>query len=135
MHDGHAGSAVADDEGRRDAGRHDLQQRLTGCGDLGLGLGDLGSRLKVDPDDADAVERLTLDVLDVVDRCGQDPFVDECDSRFDLVRGHAEELPHHADDGDVDRREDVRGHAVDGDHAEHSDQQGDHHERVGAAQR
>ena len=108
---------------------------MTGCGDLGLGLGNLGPRLKVDTDNADAVERLTLDVLDVVDRRGQDPFVNKYNPRFNLIRGHAEELPHHTDDGDVDRREDVRGHAVDGDHAEHSDQQGDHHERVGAAQR
>src|SRR5439155_1885274 len=107
----------------------------TVCVDLGVVVGDLSSRLKVYPDDAYAVERLTLDVLDVIDRGRQDAFVNKYNPRFDLVRGHAEELPHHADDGDVDRREDVRGHAVDGDHAEHSDQQGDHHERVGAAQR
>jgi hypothetical protein len=61
-------------------------------------------------------------VLDAVDRGRQDPLVDEDDPRFDLVRGHAEELPDHADDGDVNVREDVRGHAVDADGTEDSDQ-------------
>ena len=75
LHDRHAGGAVADDVRRRDAGRQDLEQRLTGRGDLGLGLGDFGSGLKVDTDDAHAVERLTLDVLDVIDRGCQDTFV------------------------------------------------------------
>ena len=58
LHDGHAGGAVADDERRRDARRHDLQERLAGGRHLGLGRRDLGPRLEVDADDADA-ERAT----------------------------------------------------------------------------
>ena len=134
LHDGHAGGAVADDVRRRDARRHDLQERLAGGRHLGLGLGDAGPRLEVDADDAHAVERLALDVLDAVDRGGQDALVDEDDARLDLVGGHAGVLPDDADDRDVDVREDVRGHAVDADRAEHRDQQGHHDERVGAAQ-
>src|SRR5262249_6822013 len=134
LDDGHAGGAVADDVGRRDAGRHDLQERLTGGRDLRLGLGERGPGLEVDADDADAVERLTLDVLDVVDRRRQDALVDEDDPCLDLVGGHAAVLPDHADDGDVNLREDVGGHAVDTDRAEDGNQQRHHHERVGAPQ-
>ena len=56
LHDGHAGGAVADDVRRRDARRHDLQERLAGGGHLGLGLRDAGPRLEVDADDARVVE-------------------------------------------------------------------------------
>src|SRR5262249_38152212 len=65
-----------------------------------------------------------------VDRGGQHALVEEEDARLDLVGRHAAVLPDHADDGDVDLREDVRGHAVDADRAEDGDQQGRYHERV-----
>src|SRR5207237_1147227 len=80
---------------------------------LGLGLGDGGPGLEVDADDADARQRLALDVLDAVDRGRQHALVDEHDPRFDLVGGHAVVLPDDGDDGDVDLGKDVRGHAVD----------------------
>ena len=70
LHDGHARGAVLHDVRRIDAGRHDLQNRLARgrhLGDRGL---DPGTGVKVDADDADAEERLALDVLDVVDRGG-----------------------------------------------------------------
>src|SRR5262249_11879930 len=118
----HAGGAVADDVRGRDAGRHELQERLAGGRHLRLGLGDLGPGLEVDADDADAVERLAFDVLDVVNRGGQHPLVKVDDARLDVVGRHAAVLPDHADDGDVDVREDVRGHAVDADRAQDCDQ-------------
>src|SRR5207247_10848442 len=65
LDDRHAGGTVTDDIGRCDAGWHDLQQRLTGGRDLRLGLSDLSPRLKVDTDDAHAIERLALDMFDV----------------------------------------------------------------------
>ena len=41
LHDGDAGGAVLDDVRRRDAGRHDLEQRLAGGRHLGLAVRDL----------------------------------------------------------------------------------------------
>src|SRR5439155_1841003 len=111
------------------------QERLTRSRDLGLSLGDLSPRLEIDADNAHAVERLALDVLDVVDRSGQHPLVDENDTCLDLVGGHAEVLPDHADDGDVDLGQDVRGHAVDADGAQDGDQHCHHHKSISAAQR
>src|SRR5262249_19876598 len=126
----HAGGAGADEVRGRDARRHELQERLAGGGDLGLGLRDLGPGLEIDADDADAVERLALDVLDVVDRGGQDALVEVDDPGFNLVGRHAGVLPDHADDRDVDLGEDVRGHAVNGHRAEDGYQQGRHDKRV-----
>ena len=130
LDDRHAGGAVADDVGGRDARRHELQERLAGGGHLGLGLRDCGPRVEVDANDADAVERLALDVLDAIDRGRQDALVDEDEPGFDLVGGHAGELPDDRDDRDVDVREDVRGHAVDADPAQDGDQQRHDHEGV-----
>src|SRR5262249_17837466 len=102
LDNGHAGRAVADNVWRRDARRHDLQECLARGRYLGLGLGNLGPGLEVYADDADPIERLALDMFNIVDRGGQHALVDENDACLNLVSGHAGILPHHADNGDVD---------------------------------
>src|SRR5208283_2436759 len=135
LYDRHAGGAVPDNVGGRDARRHEFQERLAGGGHLGLGLRDPGPRTKIDADYANPVERLALDVLDVVDRSCQNTLVEVDDPRFDLIRGHAGVLPNHAHDRDVDLRKDIRRHAVNAHGSQHSDQQGHDHERVGSTKR
>src|SRR5262249_10486808 len=127
--------AVLNDVRRIDAGRHDLEHGLTGGSHLGDGGLDLGPRLEVDADHADAEQRLTLDMLDVVDSGGEHALVDEHDARFNLVGGHAGVVPDHGDDRNVELGEDVGGGAVDADAADHGDEQRHHDERVSASQR
>ncbi len=134
LDDGDAGRAVLHDVRRRDARRHDLQNRLAGGRDLGDGRLDLGVRVKIDADNADAEQRLTLDVLDIVDRSRQHALIDEDDALLDLVGRHARILPDDADDRDIDLRKDVRLHPVDRHQAHRHHEQRHHHEGVGAAQ-
>ena len=63
---------------------------------------------------ADALERLALDVLDVVDRRGEAALVVGDDALVHLLGGEAAVAPDDRDDRDVDLREDVRRHAGDG---------------------
>ena len=72
---------------------------------------------------ADAVERLRLDVLDVVDRGGHAAFAVEDDAVGHLLRGEAGEVPHHGNDGDVDIRKDIRRHRLDAEDAEDQNQE------------
>ena len=67
LQDRHGRGVVVEDQRRRDAGRHLLQHRLRERGDLGGGGADVDAGLEEDLDDADAGQRLALDVLDVVD--------------------------------------------------------------------
>ena len=68
LDDRHRGGVVVEDQRRRRAGRHLLEQRLRDRGDLGVGGADVGTGLEEYLDDAEAVEGVGLDVLDVVDR-------------------------------------------------------------------
>ena len=59
--------------------------------------------MKVNANDTNAIQRLTLDVLDVVDRSRQDSLRDKDKSRFDLVGGTENANGVTADDaGDTD---------------------------------
>ena len=63
--------------------------------------------MEVDLHHRDAVERLRLDVLDVVDRGGQRALRDGDDALLHLLRREAGVVPDDADDRDVDVRENV----------------------------
>ena len=77
LQDRHAGSVVGDDQRRRRARRQLPQLRLRNGRDLRDRLVNVRVRLEKDLDDRDAVQRLRLDVLDVVHRGGQVAFVQE----------------------------------------------------------
>ena len=107
---GHVGRVVLDDQRRLRAGGHLADGGLRDGRHLGVGVLDLGVRLEVDLDDADAVERLALDVLDVVDGGRQDALVGRDDPLFHVLRRHARVVERDGDDRDVDHREDVGRH-------------------------
>ncbi len=95
----------------------------------------LASRLKENLDDADAVHRLRLDVLNVVDR-HRHAALGVGDDAVGHVRGReAGEVPHHADDGNVDIGKDIDRSAQDDQRHQQNDDQGHDHERIRAPQR
>ena len=106
----HAGGVVLDDEGRRGARRQAAQLHLADGGHLGHGAADVHVRLEEDLDDADAVERLRLDVLDVVHRGGHAALAVEDDAVGHLLRREAGVAPDHRDHGNIDVGKDIRRH-------------------------
>jgi len=85
------------------------QHHLIDGGHLGHGVADIHVRLEEELDDAGAVERLRLDVLDVVDCRGHDPLAGSHDAAGHLLRREASVAPDHRHNGNVDVRKDVRG--------------------------
>jgi hypothetical protein len=131
--DRHVGRVVLQDERRRNAGRQRPDQGLTDRRHLRNGRVDVGARLEVELDDAVAADRLRLQVLDTADRRRHRPLDNGRDAILHLRRRQPAVAPDHADDGDIDRREDVGRHRHDGQQAQYGDQQRDHHERISPA--
>ena len=99
------------------------QLSLRDGGDLRDSVADVDVGLEEDLDDADAVQRLRLDVLDVVDGGGQRPLALVDDAVGHLFGREAGVLPDDGDDRDVDVREDVGRRVEDSDGAENHQQQ------------
>ena len=118
LEDGDVGSAVADDEGRRGAGRHDARDRLADGGDLGDGRVDAGAGLEEYFDDPDAGEGLGFDVLDVINGGSDRAFAEGDDALLHLFGREAVVGPQYADDGYVDGRENILRHAPSREEAE-----------------
>jgi hypothetical protein len=84
-------------------------RRLDAEFDAASAIARLMSALWVEKDlyHRDAVQRLRLDMLDVVDTPSQRPFVIRRNAAGHVLRGKAVIRPDDADDGDVDIGEDV----------------------------
>ena len=128
-------SGVLDDQRRRRARRQAAQDGLHGRGGLRQCRLDVDLGLKEDLDDAEAVHRLRLNVLDVVDGDGRDALGVADDAVRHLLRREAGEVPQHADDGNVDVGKDVDGSADDGQGHQQDDDQGHDHKRIRAPKR
>ena len=135
LDDRHRRGTVIDDQRRRCAGRHLLEQGLRDRGDLRVGGGDIDRRVEEDLDDAEGGIRIRLDVLDVVDRRRQCALEGGDDAPGHLVGRQALVLPGHADDRDVDARENIDRHAQRGERADEENEQRRHDERIGPAER
>jgi len=88
--------------------------------------------LKKDLYDSDAVQRLRLNVLNVIDRCAQRTFCDGYDPTRHLVRREPGVLPYNTHHWNVDIGEDVRWGAEDRYRAQDQEQNGQNNERVRA---
>ncbi len=108
----------SDDQRRLRARRKRVEHGLGDRRHLGHRFVNIGVRVEENLDDADAVERLALGVLDAADGRGEDAFVHRGDARFHVARRHAGIIERHRDHRDIDFRKDVRRHAHDGQHAE-----------------
>jgi hypothetical protein len=110
--------------------RHLLQHGLRHRGDLCLRRRHIRPRLEIDLDDASAVQRLALDVLDVADRRRERALVVVNHPSRHVLRRETVIGPHHGDDGDADVREDVGRRAQCGTSAENENQYRQNGERI-----
>ena len=129
---GHRRRAVRDDVRRQRAGRHDAQDRRGIGRRFGDRAIDVCARVEKHLHDGHAVERLGLDVIDVVDVRRQGALVVRRDPVRHVFGREAVIRPDDADDGNIDVRKDVRRRAQDRERPEDKDQHGEHDERVGA---
>ena len=127
--------AVIEDQRRRRARRHLLDQGLRNRGDLGVGGADVDVRLEENLDDADAVIGIRGDVLDVVDGGRQRALERRDDAPRHLVRRQAGVLPDHADHGNPDLRKNVGGRAQRCQRPDDQQQQREHDKGIRPAQR
>jgi len=103
--------------------------------DLGDRGGNIGVRLEENLDDRDAVQRLRLDVLDVVDQSGQTALVLRGDAVAHFLGGQPSVVPDDADHRNIDFRKDVRGHPQKNQWRRKEDQQRHDQERIRPPQR
>jgi hypothetical protein len=96
---------------------------LADRGHLRHGVAYIDVRMKEDLDDRDAIERLRLDVLDVVDRRGQAALAGGHNAVGHLLRGEAVVSPDHGHDRNIDVGKDVGGHREDAEDAKDQNQE------------
>ena len=107
LEDRHARRAVADHQRRSDPRRHLPQRRLRRSRQLRHCRRHLHARLEEYLHQADPVQRLRFDVLDIVHRRRQDPFVDRRDTLFHLLRAQPRIVEKNTDDGNIDIGENI----------------------------
>ena len=134
LRDRHVRRVVPDDARQQDSRRHAVARRLGDGRDLRDGPADVGPRLEVDLEDADARHRLRLDARDAVDRGGVRPLAEEDDAPLHFLGRHAGVVPDDDDDGDVDDGKNVRAHALDAHRPEEEEREAEHGDRVGPAE-
>ena len=123
LHNRGRGRRIGNDEGWRSARRQAAHGGLDDGGHLGQRRLNVGLRLEEDLDNADALHRLRLDVLDVVHRHGHAALGIGDDATCHVGRREAVEVPNHANDRDVDVGEDIdRGAQDNQGHQENDDQ-------------
>ena len=110
LQDGHGSRVVAQHVWWRDPGWQKLEHRLRCRSHLGQSGGDVNVLLEEYFDDAVAVERLQLDVLDIRHLGGHITFVVVNDTAGHVVGQQPIVGPDHADDGNVDVRKNIDRH-------------------------
>ena len=86
-------------------------------------------------DDAEPVQGLRFDVLDVVDRRGE-PALEAHDEPLGNILGRKSCVPiNDCDDRDIDVRENIDGRGIDRQSPQNQNEQRHHHKGVGSPQR
>ena len=135
LQNGNAGSVILHHSRRKDAWRHDAQNRLVDGNNLRDRKVDACPGLQIHADQADAVVGGRLDVLDVADGGGHRTLGDGEDPLRHIVRAHAVVRPDDADHRDVDVRKYIGRHGDDRNPAQDGNQQRHHDEGIWAPQR
>ena len=112
-----------------------FEHRLSDGSHLRHGSVNVRILLEEDLDYSDAVIRLRLNVLDIVDSSGHASLAQRNQAFFHFFWRQACVAPYHAYDRDVDIGENVNGSTHDGYHTENQNQYGRHYERIGAVER
>ena len=119
--------------GRRNAGRHLPERRGRERSHLCNGSPNICVRLEKNLNHRNSGQRLRFNVLDVVDRRGQVSFVTGHDPVGHVLRRKPRIVPKHADNGNVDVGENIRGCSEDGSHPNNQNQQRDNNKSIGPA--
>jgi hypothetical protein len=135
LHDGHAGRVVRKEERRRRARRQLLEDRLGDGGHFGHCGFDVGPRLEEDLDDGAAVDGLRFDVLDIVHRGGERPFINGGDALFHFLGAETDVVESRGDYRDIDVGKDIGGSAENDDRGQNQNQQRQYNKRVRPRQR
>jgi hypothetical protein len=130
LNDRNRRSTVVEDQRRRRARRHLLEDRLRDRRNLRVGGADVGVRLEEDLDDADAVIGVRRDMLDVVDGRRQNSLILGDDAAGHLIRRQTRVLPDDADDRYPDIREDIDRRPHGRQRPDNQEQQREHDECV-----
>ncbi len=131
----------------RDRGCVVLQDKRRGCARRILPEGRLRDRrdlrhghfnshvgIEKNLDDAEPVQGLRFDVLDIID-CGGKPALENDDQSLRDIFGRKSRIPvHDAEHRNIDIRENIDGRRVDRQRPENQDQQGHHHKGVRPSQ-
>ena len=131
---GHVCRAIRKYKGRLGARRHAANRNLRLRGNLGHGVGEVGTRLKKDLDNGLTVVALSLHVLNIVDGCGEGAFEATGKAVFDIERRKSRVIGDHGNYGNIDIREDVDGSLYDGYAGQDENEQRKHHKSVGAVE-
>jgi hypothetical protein len=129
LYDWNAGSVVLQHIGRQVPCRHQSQERPRQRGYLRNRKVNLDIGLKVNLNNSDTAVGLRFGVLDVLD-AGWERALAYPDDSLGHVIIEAAVNTDHADDRDIDVRQNVGGHRRDGSHAENRNQRRDNNERV-----
>ncbi len=135
LNDGHVGRPIAQYQRRRDVGRHVLEHDQRAARQLRDRAGHIGAFVQVHFLDADALVAHGLDSRDVIHQRGELALVQGQNAVLHVPRAHAVVGPHHRDDGDVDFREDIDGHAQRGADPHQGNQDEHRDDGIGALQR
>ena len=111
MNDGNIRGAVSQDQRRGDVSRHIFQHDQRAACQLRYGPADIRPFRQINLLNADAVVAVGFDPVVVVHERRELALVQRDDAVLHVRRTHPGIGPHHADDGDIDFRKDVRRHA------------------------
>ncbi len=123
------------DQGRRGALRKLAELGLRDRSYLGHGVGHVHLGLKVNLDQTDAVQRLGLDVIDVVHRRSERPFTQRDNPAGHLLRGESAVVPDHGHNRDIDIRKNIRGRRQNRERAEDQKKQREDDEGIRPSKR
>ena len=135
LNDGNGGRRINNDQRRGCPGRQKTQKRLRNGGGLRERRLNIRVRLEKDLDDGNAGKRLRLCMLDVVDKRGDAALNVARDAQFHFLRLKTVVGPDQADDGNIDRRKNVRGRAHEHHRGQENDDERHHDKRVGPLKR
>ncbi len=130
-----ARGVVLDDEGGCRARRQTPQLHLADCAYLGHSAANVHMWLEEDFDDRDAVQRLRLNVLNIVHCRGHAALAVEGDAGRHLLSGEAGVLPYHRYDRDIYIRKNIRRHRQNTEGAKNQNQERKYGKGVGPPQR
>src|SRR5258708_20517986 len=134
LHNGSLRSGEPHDERWSNSWRHEAGKSVGNSRDLRDCRRNLSPRLEEYLDNANAGERLRLQVFNVIDVGGVSAFRKRDDALFHIGPGEAVVKPHHADHGNIDDRQDIGGGTYNGKRTQNGNEKCHYDKGVSAAE-